>query len=94
MAAGLCQYRDALGRPGEGLHRWRAGGFAVFDVLLTLAAAGSIAWLAKTSFFACLVVLMLAGLALHALFCVPTALTCALLGTSALGRRAGCGGEK
>jgi hypothetical protein len=91
MAGGLCRHRDALGRPGEGAHGWRVAGVAGFDVLLTLAAAGGVAALAKKNFWAVLLVLLLAGTFLHAAFCVPTPLTCAFLGPTPLGRRAGCG---
>ena len=34
--ADFCKYKDSLGRPNEGLHSYRIGGFAIFDIILTL----------------------------------------------------------
>ena len=85
---GLCRYRDALGKPGEGIHRWRIGGLALVDTLLTLALAGGIAQILKKNFWAVLVILLVAAVAMHALFCVPTALNRALFGR--MGSWAGC----
>jgi hypothetical protein len=85
---GLCRYRDALGKPGEGIHRWRIGGLALVDILLTLALAGGIAWIAKKNFWAVLLVVLILAIVIHEAFCVPTALNCALFGRT--GSRAGC----
>ena len=34
---GLCKYKNALGRPGKGIHSFRIANIAVVDVLLTFA---------------------------------------------------------
>jgi hypothetical protein len=82
----LCRYKDALGAPGEGVHAWRlgpGGGFAAADVLLTGAAAALIAQKAPAgarplAAVAVFVLLLIAGVAAHWLFCVDTALNRAL----------------
>jgi hypothetical protein len=75
----LCSFKHALGRPGEGVHAARIGRFAAFDVVGTVVigvviayatcrkslVASSLAWTAA---------LLLLGLFLHWLFCVPTAM--------------------
>ena len=70
----LCQYRDALGQPGKGIHSYRIGGIAVADVLMTIAAAYLIQWVLfpRTPFWLVLGALFLLGIALHRLFCVRT----------------------
>lgn len=37
-------WRDALGRPGEGVHSYRFLGLAAVDVIMTIAAAVCLAW--------------------------------------------------
>ena len=33
---GLCRYKNALGRPGKGIHSYRIANIAVVDVALTV----------------------------------------------------------
>lgn len=69
----LCQYRDALGKVGEGVHSYRIGGIAVVDVFLTLVAAYLIHLaIPHSSYWTVLFWLFIAGIALHRLFCVRT----------------------
>lgn len=68
----LCQFRDALGRPGEGVHAYRLGGFAVADILMTLVGAFIISWLTGIGYGWSLLGLFLLGVFLHWLFCVDT----------------------
>lgn len=77
----LCKYRDALGRPGEGVHSWRVPpGIAGADLLLTAGVAFLLSRVAFTSygsvvaFLIVFVILIIAGIALHTIFCVDTAL--------------------
>lgn len=49
--SGLCKYKDALGKPGEGVHEWRVlksetfpKGLAGADLLMTAAAAALLTW--------------------------------------------------
>lgn len=88
--SGLCEYKDALGRPGEGVHAWRIGaahgardGIAGTDLLLTAGAAYLLSRSTKrgattAGFLVVFIVLLLAAVAIHRLFCVDTALNRAL----------------
>ena len=75
----LCEYKDALGKPGEGIHSWRVPpGLAGFDLLLT---AGAALLLSHTllsgtvvSFLIALVILIVIAVIVHRAFCVNTAL--------------------
>ena len=78
--SGLCKYKDALGKPGEGTHAWRIGGLAGTDLLLT---AGAAFLLSRAtfksygpfiSFLIVFIILMVIAVALHCAFCVDTAL--------------------
>lgn len=49
MTQGLCQYRDILGKPRQGVHAWRIGtakhNFAAQDIISTIVGALIIAWI-------------------------------------------------
>jgi len=88
---GLCQFKNALGAPGEGSHAWRIGGkrgtragVAGSDLLLTAGAALLLSRVtfksrgALAGFFIVFVILMILAVAVHRLFCVDTALNVAL----------------
>jgi hypothetical protein len=68
----LCQYKDALGVPGKGIHSTRFMGVAIADVSMTFIGAFLLAkgtgcglgWVTGGLF--------LLGIFLHWLFCVPT----------------------
>ena len=68
----LCKYKDALGVPNEGVHRFKLGGVAVVDFAMTLvlALATSVAtgvpWTLTTIFW------ILLAMFLHHIFCVRT----------------------
>ena len=78
----LCQYRDILGKSGEGIHSYRLFGVAIADVVMTIIAA----WLLwrfvfpKTHFLIILALFFLAGIILHKLFCVRTTIDSLLFG--------------
>ena len=67
--------RSPVAGAGEGLHRWRLGKDAGFDLLLTIAGAialgyipggpGSTVWI---------IILLLSAIVIHSLICVPTSL--------------------
>jgi len=84
---GLCKYKNAAGKPGEGAHAWRIGGvkgsrdgIAGSDLLLTAGAAFLLSRVtfksygALASFFIVFIILMILAVAVHRLFCVDTAL--------------------
>ncbi len=78
----LRKYRDLFGEPGTGAHAARIGPFAAVDVGLTVAAAAAVSALAGYSFLLVLLVLVIAGIAMHALFGVDTALNTMLFGAA------------
>ena len=69
---GLCKYRNALGRPGKGVHRFRIANIAVVDVALTVLLAYIIQVLTECNFWLILAGCFLLGIVLHRMFCVKT----------------------
>ena len=69
---GLCKYKNALGRPGKGLHSYRIANIPVFDVALTVLMAYIISIITKCNFGLILVGCFLLGIVLHRMFCVKT----------------------
>ena len=74
----LCKYKDILGKPKEGLHKYRFFGVAVVDVILTIIVALIISYFFKVSFWITLIILFVLGIILHRLFCVRTTIDKAL----------------
>jgi len=68
----LCKYKDILGKPNEGIHKYRIFNIAIFDVLLTIFVAFIISFFSKINFFIILILLFIAGIILHRIFCVRT----------------------
>ena len=69
----LCKYKDALGKPKQGIHKYRIFNIAVVDVLLTIIGA-YIFYLfnPRINFFIILLCLFILGIILHRIFCVRT----------------------
>ena len=53
----LCAYKDILGIPNEGLHKYRVANIAIVDVLLTIALAWILAKLFKVNYIIILLLL-------------------------------------
>jgi hypothetical protein len=70
----FCEYKNIFGKPNEGVHKYRIFGMAAIDWIATIAAAALISSCLDYSFWACLLVLFIISIALHALFCVDTAI--------------------
>ena len=70
----FCKYKDALGKPNEGLHSYRVFDIAVFDVLLTFLLAKFIQYyiLEEYDFLLILISCFIVGILLHRVFCVKT----------------------
>ena len=69
----LCKYKDVLGKPKQGLHKYRIFNIAIVDVLLTIAGAYLFyLFNPKFNFFVILLCLFFLGIVLHRLFCVRT----------------------
>lgn len=82
MSNSLCAYKNALGVPNQGIHSYRLFGVAIADVLMTLALALVISYMADVSFVITSAVLFLMGIALHRLFCVRTTVDAMLFPTA------------
>lgn len=68
----LCKYKDALGKPNEGVHKYRIFNIAIVDVLLTIFVAFIISFFSRINFFIILILLFISGIILHRIFCVRT----------------------
>lgn len=69
----FCQYKDALGKVGKGVHSIRLFNIAIVDVLMTLLVAYLIAYYyPQYQFWKVSLVLFSLGIILHRLFCVRT----------------------
>jgi hypothetical protein len=69
----LCQYKYALGIPGQGVHK-HFFGVAIADCIMTVLGAWFLSFVFKWSFWYTLIGFFLLGIALHRLFCVETTL--------------------
>ena len=77
----LCQYKDILGKPGQGIHSYRIFNIAYIDVLFTIIGAYIIyLFLPKINYFVILILLFLLGIILHKIFCVRTTIDKYLFG--------------
>jgi len=70
----LCQYKNALGKPNEGIH-FHVFGVAIIDFIFTIIGAYILSGLFNQSFIYFLIGLFLLGTFLHLLFCVDTNFT-------------------
>ena len=69
----LCQYKNILGKVGEGVHSYRIANLAVVDILLTILLAFLIyLMLPMYGFGYILLAVFLLGIILHQIFCVKT----------------------
>jgi energy-converting hydrogenase Eha subunit H len=74
MTLDLCQFSDIFGKPGQGVHSLRLGGFAVVDIAFTVIGALVLSHLFDWSFWLTLLGLFVLGIVMHQLFCVKTKL--------------------
>lgn len=69
----LCKYKDLLGVPKKGIHKYRIFNIAIFDVLLTIFLSFIIYMILPcNNFFLILFIIFLIGIILHRIFCVRT----------------------
>jgi hypothetical protein len=68
----LCKYKDALGKPGVGIHSYRIFNIAIADVIMTFIAAFIISYFYNISFIWTSIFLFILGIILHRIFCVQT----------------------
>lgn len=77
----FCQYKDSLGKPGEGFHSVRFLNIAVLDTLLVVIATIIIKkFLPQYSMGAIFMVIFVIGIIVHRLFCVKTTIDKILFG--------------
>ena len=71
---GLCKYKNTLGKPGKGLHRFRIANIAIVDVVLTILLAYVVhnVFLEKHNYWIILAICFLLGIFMHRIFCVKT----------------------
>ena len=77
-----CQYKDLLGKPREGRHKYRIPvlDIALFDTLLTVLLALVVSRLFKIPLLPSLVICFLTGIVLHRSFCVKTTIDKTIFG--------------
>ena len=68
----LSKYKNAFGKPGEGLRRFRIFNIAIFDVLVTMIIVYLLCWFTKLPYWYTLFVIFILGIILHRLFHVRT----------------------
>lgn len=69
----LCQYKHALGVPGEGVHAARLGPFALWDVVGTVVGGYAVSRVNGSRPMPTIVATFVVGHLLHIAFCVDTA---------------------
>jgi hypothetical protein len=72
--------RDAFGAPGQGIHKYRFAGIAVVDLVLTLVASALISMAFKWNPVVVTACALLAGVTVHRILGVNTALNVKLFG--------------
>lgn len=78
----LCRYRHLFGKPREttGLRKYRLGGIALLDVLVTLLVTSFFIVVFRLPWVETIVFAFLLGIVVHRLFCVRTAVDVMLFG--------------
>jgi hypothetical protein len=78
----FCKHKDALGKPGEGVHKYRFMNIAIVDVLLTILLAKAIQYYIIPTYdiWLILFVCFISGIILHRVFCVKTTIDKLLFG--------------
>jgi hypothetical protein len=73
MAFSLCDYRNIIGKPNEGVHQYRFMGIAIVDVTVVIVFAFLLHYFYHFHFIYTLIILFLLGIIFHRIFCVRTA---------------------
>ena len=69
----FCEYSNIFGEPGTGLHQYRIFNIAIVDVIATFLLAGLFYYIYnKIDYWTYLIILFIAGIIFHRLFCVRT----------------------
>jgi len=68
----FCKYKNILGQPNKGIHKYRIFNMAVMDILFTIIGAYIISIGFKLIFWRVLLFLFILGIFLHRIFCART----------------------
>lgn len=68
----LCKYKDILGKPNEGLRKYRIAGIAIMDTLVVLLFGILFSYMTRAPLLPTLAVLFISGIIVHRMFCVRT----------------------
>jgi hypothetical protein len=70
----FCKYKDILGEPKKGLHKYRVFNISIIDILLTIILGKFIQYymLNKSDFLIILFFCFILGIILHRIFCIKT----------------------
>jgi hypothetical protein len=66
----LCKYKDIIGKPNTGIHKYRFFDIAVLDVAVTILAGFLLSWFFKWNVWYTLGGIFLLGIISHRIFCV------------------------
>jgi len=72
MAFGLCKYKDILGKPREGIRKYRIFDISIMDTAVVIIFGYFISWYMKWNIWLTLFVLFILGIIVHRMFCVRT----------------------
>jgi accessory gene regulator protein AgrB len=78
MTNPFCKYKNAFGKPNEGIHSFRFIGISVIDVLVVVGVAYLISHFSGYNFWIVLAISFFTGIFVHRLFCVRSAVDKAL----------------
>ena len=76
----LCEYKEAFGKPNEGIHKYRLFDIAIVDTIIVVIFGIIISMCIGVPAYIILIVLFFTGILAHRLFCVNTALNKKLFG--------------
>ena len=68
----FCEYKDIIGKVGQGVHSYRFLNIAIVDVVATILLAYGIHKMLNSPFLITLFVVFLLGILAHRVFCVRT----------------------
>ena len=67
-----CEYKDILGKPNEGIHKYRFMGVAIMDVIFTIFGGIILSKMLGKDVYKITIGLFIIGIMMHRIFCVRT----------------------
>ena len=68
----LCKFKNVLGIPNKGIHKYRLLNIAIIDVIFTIIGGFVLSKSFNINFYKITIFLFILGIVLHRLFCVRT----------------------